>query len=342
MPVGLNAARILAVAAVAAFSFAVSWIGIWPSSNPATIAVVAISVCAAIYAANSLLNRITHPDGNSQTADTRNANAGTGSNRSHGLNEHTALFGQRNFERVFREDVEGMKNSLVIFSGFITPERVSACRDLFREKRSNGIAIRCVTRPPQYNGTILPERGKQALDLLEEIGVTVDCRRDIHQKVALIDGEIAWFGSLNPLSHAGSTDETMMRTCSTEFARKLAQQISLRAHTSISDLICAENPRCQKCSGRSYYYRDRFRKRAYFVCEAGCGWKEDARSFIGALNRGPAGNELQAVGPACPKCRSSTRLRRSRYGPFYSCSRYPRCKGKFDARKRPDCTHALT
>ena len=173
--------------------------------------------------------------------------------------------------------------------------------------------------------------------------MTVDCRRDIHQKVALIDGEIAWFGSLNLLSHGGSSDETMMRTCSTEFARKLAQQISLRAHTSISDLICAESPRCQKCSGRSYYYRDsRFRKRAYFVCEAGCGWKEDARSFIGALNQGAASHELPTIGPACPKYRSNTRLRGGRYGPFYSCSRYPTCKGKFDPRKRSQGAHALT
>src|SRR5438874_13453776 len=43
------------------------------------------------------------------------------------------------------------------------------------------------------------------LDALERIGCIVDTRRDSHEKIVIIDGEILWFGSLNPLSHTAQT-----------------------------------------------------------------------------------------------------------------------------------------
>ena len=34
----------------------------------------------------------------------------------------------------------------------------------------------------------------------------------------------------------------------------------------------------------------------------------------------------------CPKCGGSMFLRRSEYGEFYSCSRFPKCRGKLSIR----------
>jgi len=36
---------------------------------------------------------------------------------------------------------------------------------------------------------------------------------------------------------------------------------------------------------------------------------------------------LLPQGPACPLCGSATRQRTGKNGPFWSCSRYPDCKG---------------
>jgi len=137
--------------------------------------------------------------------------------------QRTGLFKEKDFETGFRTDVSQVKESVVIFSGFVTPERVGSYGDLFRQKILEGVKIRCVTRPPRYNGSIPPERGKEALDALEGIGVVVDCRRDIHQKIVIVDDQVVWFGSLNPLSHTARTDEVMMRTLAPGFASELSR-----------------------------------------------------------------------------------------------------------------------
>ena len=249
--------------------------------------------------------------------------------------ERTGLFGQKDFDVVFRADVAQAKGSVVVFSGFVTPERIGSYGDIFRQKILDGVKIRCVTRPPQYNGSIPPDRGKEALDALEGIGVVVDCRRDIHQKIAIVDGRVVWFGSLNPLSHTARTDEIMMRVHAPRFASELARQVAIRALKRDDDENPAaqgENPRCGKCGGRTFYFWSNRRQRPFFACEAGCDWVEDATGTAARRYLQQPMDGLPADGPPCPKCGESTQRRQSRYGVFYPCSR-PKCDGKMTARQ---------
>jgi hypothetical protein len=52
--------------------------------------------------------------------------------------QQTGLFGQKDFDTVFRTDVDQARESVVIFSGFVTPERVGSYGDLFRQKILEG------------------------------------------------------------------------------------------------------------------------------------------------------------------------------------------------------------
>jgi hypothetical protein len=248
--------------------------------------------------------------------------------------QRTGLFGQKDFDAVFLADVEQAKRSIVIFSGFVTSDRVASYGDLFRRKIMDGVTVRCVTRPPQYNGSMAPELGKEALDALEAIGVIVDCRRDIHQKIVLVDSSVVWFGSLNPLSHTARTDETMLRTKSPHFADELARQVAVRPtrREEASELapVMAENPRCGECGGRTFYVKSRQGNRL-FICEAEDGWMQDVDRA--AAGPAPGSRNLPELGPACPKCEAETRRRYGRYGPFFTCVRYPACDGKFNTRQ---------
>jgi PLD-like domain len=247
--------------------------------------------------------------------------------------KRTGLFGQNDFDIVFRADIERAKRSIVIFSGFITPERVGSYGDLFRRKILEDVKLRCVTRPPQYNGSIPFERGRAALDALEGIGATVDCRKEIHQKIAIIDSKIVWFGSLNPLSHTAQTDEIMMRAVAPGFATELGRQIAVRSARRDIDgqgTTTGENPRCGRCGHRTYYFFSRKKARGFFACED-CDWLLDANSAVSKRDAVEA--DLPQDGPPCPKCRSKTRHRQGPYGPFYSCSRYPACDGKMNVRQ---------
>lgn len=185
----------------------------------------------------------------------------------------SGVFRQDGFDRLFQRDVTRAKKSVAIFSGFVTPQRVGAYGDLFRRKVLEGVAVRCVTRPPKNNGSMDPDETKRTLDSLEGIGVIVDTRWVIHEKVVIVDDETVWFGSLNPLSHTSRTDELMQRVVSKGWASKLASLLSITS-TGAMDLeglaVRKENP--THCGGRMCYLRGKWGP--YFKCET-CGHNQN-------------------------------------------------------------------
>ncbi|GDX11419.1 hypothetical protein LBMAG57_31910 [Verrucomicrobiota bacterium] len=254
----------------------------------------------------------------------------------------TGLFGGRDFARLARLDMELAKEAIVLFSGYITPDRTAAMGDLLRHRIAEGVRVRCVTRPPRFNGSIPEELGRAALDALEALGAIVDLRSEIHEKVVLVDGRVAWFGSLNPLSHTARTSELMARVEDPALVQHLAGLLSIRRRTadgSDAENIVAENPRCEKCGGWSVFFR-RGRFGPFFGCEKPeCHWSQslDATSRpsgqTGKRREADADDE-KALKQKCPKCGSAVKKRSGRFGDFYSCSRYPQCDGKIEDKPR--------
>jgi len=198
----------------------------------------------------------------------------------------TGLFSGRDFAKLCRADMEHAEKSIVVFSGFITQERAAHMGDLFRQKIAQGVKVRCVTRPPNRNGSIPEEQGRAALAALESLGVVIDLRNDIHEKVVLIDNQIAWFGSLNPLSHTPRTSELMARIDNAGVASHIASILSVKRR-SAEDIAqgvstAAENPRCGDCDGWSVLIRGGYSSRGpygpFFSCVSGCNWTRSANA----------------------------------------------------------------
>lgn len=169
-------------------------------------------------------------------------------------------------EKKIMADLELAKESITIYSGFVTHKRVSAYAGLFREKIQNKVAVRCVTRPPSGNGSIQRGEAHKALELLQEIGVIVDLRRDIHEKAIIIDGAILWVGSMNPLSFAGGTSELMNRKYDPRSAQRVASQLALWPSLPPGQ---PENPPCGKCGSLTVYSEGL--QGSSFECERRCG-----------------------------------------------------------------------
>jgi hypothetical protein len=244
------------------------------------------------------------------------------------------IFNQSTFDAAVESDLANAKESIVIFSGFVTPRRVAKLGDLLRTKTAAGVKVRCVTRPPHLNGTMDPARSRNALDALERINCVVDCRARIHEKIVLIDKQVVWHGSLNVLSHTHLTDESMTRVFNAGLAEALAANMSKRrtsADKALQSIGDAENPRCGDCDARTVYSEGRFGP--YFYCEDRCGWSINLKQ-ITRPNRSRAGadsnNNLPKEGPPCPLCNGKTLLRNGRSGFFYGCTKYPECKGTTD------------
>lgn len=244
--------------------------------------------------------------------------------------EKTGLFNQHDFEQVCMADLDRAQKGIAIFSGFVTEQRVAAYEALFRRKKAEGVAIRCVTRPPKNNGSIPVEQGKAALDGLEHIGCVVDTRGEIHEKVVVIDDEIVWFGSLNPLSHTTRTDEVMARIEGKDLALQLSAFMALdrgvRPDAAEGISTRAENPRCPICGARTSYRKGPYGP--YWDCELDtCTWRE---SFDRPRRQKGASGKQTGEAPHCDKCGAPMKLRSSRYGEFYGCTAYPACKNKMN------------
>ena len=230
------------------------------------------------------------------------------------------LFNNADFEKVFMSDIDSAKKNIAIYSGFITPARVAHYGDVFRSKISKGVKIRCITRPPKMNGNMKESLGKDALDALEAIGCIVDTRGSIHQKAAIIDDEITWFGSLNPLSHTSKTEETMARIKDKRFAGQLSQNLAIKPSKETEGLsVKKENPECPKCSyHRTSYHFGTYGKPDYFRCEK-CGANTPVNQR--ASSKKLENHEL--VGEDCPTgCGGTIRVQNGRYGEFLSCTNY--------------------
>jgi ssDNA-binding Zn-finger/Zn-ribbon topoisomerase 1 len=245
------------------------------------------------------------------------------------------LFRQQDFDKVFMSDIRNAKKSVAIFSGFVTTKRVGVYADLFRQKIAEGIPVRCVTRPPHRNGS-MQEDGKVALQSLDEMGCIVDTRWRIHEKIVIVDESIVWFGSLNPLSHTASTDEMMVRlegeTPALQVAAFMAIERIKDKESAAGISVRKENPSCgseAECGARATYRTGRYGP--FWECEDQCGWTENfsGRGKRKAEKKQLTDEELRALtAPECPEGHGPMRLKKSQYGPFWSCNRFPNCKEK--------------
>jgi hypothetical protein len=67
-----------------------------------------------------------------------------------GLNAQSlkdGLFNGNDFARLARLDIQATAHSIVIFSGFVTAQRIAHMSDLLRQRIAAGVRVRCVTRP---------------------------------------------------------------------------------------------------------------------------------------------------------------------------------------------------
>jgi len=198
-----------------------------------------------------------------------------------GITATDGLYNETQFEMGIIADIKTAKRAILIFSGFITQERVGKFEYIFRKKISEGVKIRCITRPPGKNGSISLSDTRDALNSLERIGCVVDTRSSIHEKAVIIDTETTWVGSLNPLSFNGRTNEMMVRVKDSNIAEQVLIFLSICGEKKGLDPLKGENPRCSECNSRVSYSVGKFGP--FWNCEC-CDWKQSVNKYIKIKN----------------------------------------------------------
>lgn len=134
------------------------------------------------------------------------------------------LYDNKNFYKVFEKDLKRAQHSVLIESPFITTIRMSELMPIFLKLRKTGVQIVVNTRNPEEHDENYENQALISIHGMQDIGVKVLYTVKHHRKLAIIDREILWEGSLNILSQNNSC-EIMRKTVSVELAEEMANFI---------------------------------------------------------------------------------------------------------------------
>lgn len=139
------------------------------------------------------------------------------------------LYNEKTFYHYFIKDMMNAKKEVIIYSPFVSKFRTDYLKRTIVKLREKNIEVFIFTRPVDITtyDTIIHDQLQVALDRYEEMGVNV-CYLSgyIHEKVAIIDREILWEGSLNILSQRASR-EMMRRTESESSAIEVIKHLGI-------------------------------------------------------------------------------------------------------------------
>ena len=130
------------------------------------------------------------------------------------------IYDQLSFQPRFLQDMEQARQSIRIVSPYVTMKRVRWLEAMIQSARQRRVDVTVITRPAASFDGRSKELVNASIALLRDLGVQVICQGAIHQKYAIIDDRIVWYGSINLLSF-GASEESMMRLISGSVARAL-------------------------------------------------------------------------------------------------------------------------
>lgn len=141
-------------------------------------------------------------------------------------NADRLVVSQEAFYPVLQDDLGKARQRIVIYSAFLTWERVGQLAAELRSAAERGVRVYVVTKARGDRGRRELSTYQRLEKALVDWGIIVLHKRRMHEKLVLIDDEITWVGSLNPLSFS-NTQEIMERRHSRHVAADYARTLLL-------------------------------------------------------------------------------------------------------------------
>ena len=138
------------------------------------------------------------------------------------------IFDKNSFFPVYLTDIDNALKQVVIVSPFVTLKRVLQMIEHFNPIVKRQVEITIFTRPVndfKANKKIMLQK---TFSILEDEGIQIIFKSNIHQKFAIIDNKTIWYGSINLLSF-GYSEESIMRLRSSNIAYELTKSIGFNA-----------------------------------------------------------------------------------------------------------------
>ena len=140
---------------------------------------------------------------------------------------NSALFDESTFYHNFIRDLENCSTEVFIESPFITSKRSQQLIPVFQNLLLRGVKIYVMTKDPKEHEENMGYQSEDTIRAFETIGVQVLlCVGNHHRKLAILDREVLWEGSLNILSQTKSR-EIMRRIENKELAIEMFKFLRL-------------------------------------------------------------------------------------------------------------------
>ena len=134
------------------------------------------------------------------------------------------IYDGKSFYSVFCKDIEFAENEIIIGNPFMRKSRVTQVLKVLLPAAMNNVSITIVTRPPED----FKDKNKHiVIDCSEQLklyGIKVLYKSNFHQKFAIIDQSVVWYGNVNFLSF-GTNEESIMRFENSDVARQIMDTI---------------------------------------------------------------------------------------------------------------------
>lgn len=137
------------------------------------------------------------------------------------LEDVHSIFDNNSFFPVYSADILAARSEILIVSPFVTKRRILSALNYMS---SVGAKVTVVTKPPEDYAHKDKAKIVECMELLTQHGVTVKTKERIHQKFAIMDQKIVWYGSINLLSY-GISEESIMRIENVDIAGELLSSL---------------------------------------------------------------------------------------------------------------------
>jgi phosphatidylserine/phosphatidylglycerophosphate/cardiolipin synthase-like enzyme len=129
----------------------------------------------------------------------------------------SAIFDEKECQRRLSDDINGAAGRLLIVSAYATVHAIQRWRTHLEKATKRGVAICAFIQEPRHwdrrhDGTLAADEVAKlklvaaAVDLLQSLGIHVNLRPKMHEKLIVIDDCILWEGSMNVLSWFNTTE----------------------------------------------------------------------------------------------------------------------------------------
>lgn len=137
------------------------------------------------------------------------------------------LYDQTSFYKAFLHDLKHAQSRVIIESPFITKKRMILLSPILQSLMIKGVHIVINTKPFEEHEQSYQSQAMWAVGMMQDMGIEVLMTGGHHRKLAIIDDETLWEGSLNILSQNDSC-EIMRRIHSHEDVKQMIRFIGIK------------------------------------------------------------------------------------------------------------------